>query len=132
VVTVDDYGTIRRARRDGMFIRQIARKLGHSRRIFRHALTHAEPHPEPLITGANASRGDHQRIRLEIAMRPTELRPDRRFFFVSGLVVSAPGQRAVPSGRLPPPNSTNFAWTGNARPFRTAHPASQSWPMSIS
>ena len=48
MVTVDDYGAIRRARRDGMTIRQIARQFGHSRKTVRHALTHAEPHPEPL------------------------------------------------------------------------------------
>ena len=48
MVTVDDYGAIRRARRDGMSIRQIARQFGHSRRTVRHALTHADPHPEPL------------------------------------------------------------------------------------
>ena len=48
MVTVDDYGAIRRARRDGMTIRQIARQLGHSRKTVRHALVHADPHPEPL------------------------------------------------------------------------------------
>ena len=48
MVTVDDYGAIRRAHRDGMSIRRIARQFGHSRRIVRHALAHAEPHPEPL------------------------------------------------------------------------------------
>jgi transposase len=48
VVTVDDYGAIRRARRDGMTIREIARNFRHSRKTVRHALTHAEPHPEPL------------------------------------------------------------------------------------
>ena len=48
MVTVDDYGAIRRARRDGLSIRQIARHFGHSRRIVRHALQHADPHPEPL------------------------------------------------------------------------------------
>src|SRR5512135_2585598 len=47
VVTVDDYGAIRRAYRDGMSIRHIARQLGHSRRTVRHALVHADPHPEP-------------------------------------------------------------------------------------
>ncbi|MGO9600702.1 MAG: IS21 family transposase, partial [Isosphaeraceae bacterium] len=40
---VDDYGAIRRARRDGMSIRQIARQLEHSRKTVRHALNHAEP-----------------------------------------------------------------------------------------
>ena len=56
VVTVDDYGTIRRAHRDGMSIRQIARQFGHSRRIVRHALTHAEPRPELLTRNRLAPR----------------------------------------------------------------------------
>ncbi len=45
MLTVDDYGAIRRARRDGLSIHQIARQFGHSRRSVRHALTHAEPPP---------------------------------------------------------------------------------------
>ena len=48
MVTVDDYGAIRRAHRDGVTIRQIARQFGHSRKTVRHALVHADPHPEPL------------------------------------------------------------------------------------
>jgi transposase len=56
MVTVDDFGAIRRAHRDGMSIRQIARQLRHSRRIIRHALTHAEPHPEPLTRNRFAPR----------------------------------------------------------------------------
>jgi transposase len=47
VLTVDDYGAIRRARRDGMSIRQIAREFEHSRKTVRHALNHAEPLPTP-------------------------------------------------------------------------------------
>jgi transposase len=47
VLTVDDYGAIRRGRRDGMSIRQIARQFGHSRKTIRHALNHAEPLPIP-------------------------------------------------------------------------------------
>jgi transposase len=43
VLTVDDYGAIRRARRDGMSIRQIAREFGHTRKTIRHVLNHAEP-----------------------------------------------------------------------------------------
>jgi transposase len=43
---VDDYGAIRRARRDGLSIHQIARQFGHSRRTVRHVLTHAEPPPD--------------------------------------------------------------------------------------
>jgi transposase len=48
VLTVDDYGAIRRAHRDGMTIRQIARQFGHSRKTVRHALKNSEPHPDPL------------------------------------------------------------------------------------
>jgi transposase len=43
VLTVDDYGAIRRARRDGLSIRQISRQFGHTRKTVRHALEHAEP-----------------------------------------------------------------------------------------
>jgi DNA-binding NarL/FixJ family response regulator len=39
VLTVDDYGAIRRARRDGMSIRQIARQFEHSRKTVRHVLS---------------------------------------------------------------------------------------------
>jgi transposase len=56
VVTVDDYGAIRRALRDGLSIRQIARQFGHSRRTVRHALVHADPHPEPLTRNRWAPR----------------------------------------------------------------------------
>ena len=53
---MDDYGAIRRAHRDGMSIRQIARRFGHSRRTVRHALTHADPHPEPLTRDRTAPK----------------------------------------------------------------------------
>jgi transposase len=43
VLTVDDYGAIRRARRDGMSIRQISRQFGHTRKTIRHVLGHADP-----------------------------------------------------------------------------------------
>src|SRR5438309_1882422 len=37
-----------------MSIRQIARQFGHSRTTVRHALGHAEPHPEPLTRNRSA------------------------------------------------------------------------------
>lgn len=43
MLTVDDYGAIRRARRDGNSIRQIARQFRHTRKTVRHVLAHAEP-----------------------------------------------------------------------------------------
>ncbi len=54
MLTVDDYGAIRRARRDGMSIRQIARQFERSRKTVRHALNHAEPPPGPRTRQRNA------------------------------------------------------------------------------
>ena len=48
MLTVDDFGRIRRAYRDGMSIREMARKFGHSRRSVRKALGQAEPAPYTL------------------------------------------------------------------------------------
>jgi transposase len=45
MLTVDDYGKIRRAHRDGMSIREIARTFGHSRRKVRQVLAEAQPKP---------------------------------------------------------------------------------------
>jgi transposase len=45
VLTVDDYGAIRRAKRDGMSIRQIARTFHHTRRKIRQVLAESEPNP---------------------------------------------------------------------------------------
>jgi transposase len=49
VLTVDDYGAIRRAHRDGMSIREIARTFHHSRYKIRQILEQSEPVP-PLQT----------------------------------------------------------------------------------
>lgn len=43
MLKVEEYGRIRRAHRDGMSIREIARTYGHSRRKIREALAEAEP-----------------------------------------------------------------------------------------
>ena len=79
VVTVDDYGTIRRAHRDGMSIRQIARQFGHSRRVVRHALEHADPHPEPLIRNRFAAKlGPFQAIIDQILIDDQSAPPKQR------------------------------------------------------
>jgi transposase len=44
MLKVEDYGRIRRAHRDGMGIREIARTFGHSRRKIREALRQSEPY----------------------------------------------------------------------------------------
>ena len=43
MLTVDDYGAIRRARRDGKSIRRIALDFDHSRNTIRYVLKHPEP-----------------------------------------------------------------------------------------
>ena len=43
MLTVDNYGAIRRARRDGKSIRQIARDFNHSRNAIRLILQHPGP-----------------------------------------------------------------------------------------
>jgi transposase len=79
VVTVDDYGAIRRARRDGMTIRQIARQFGHSRKTVRHALTHAEPHPQPLTRNRPAPKlGPFQAIIDQILIDDEAAPPKQR------------------------------------------------------
>ncbi len=45
MLTVDECGRIRIAHRDGMSIRQIARRYGHSRWEFRQGLQESEPRP---------------------------------------------------------------------------------------
>jgi transposase len=47
VLTMDDYGAIRRARRDGKSIRRIAREFNLSRITIRKVLTHSEPISTP-------------------------------------------------------------------------------------
>ena len=53
MLTVDDYGAIRRARRDGKSIRRIALDFDHSRNTIRYVLKH----PEPGLTHHNSEAG---------------------------------------------------------------------------
>jgi transposase len=54
VLTMDDYGAIRRAHRDGKSIRQIARQFSHSRITIRKVLKH--PEPTPTVRGRSAPK----------------------------------------------------------------------------
>lgn len=57
MLTVDDYGRIRRARRDGMSLREIARTFHHSRRKIREVLSGlGEPAPYPQRKTQSAPR----------------------------------------------------------------------------
>jgi transposase len=79
VLTVDDYGAIRRAHRDGMTIRQIARQFGHSRKTVRHALKNSEPHPDPLTRDRSAPRlGPFQEIIDQILVDDETAPPKQR------------------------------------------------------
>ena len=50
MLTVDDFGRIRRAHRDGMSIREISRTFHHSRKTIRKALRSDGGEPEPYRT----------------------------------------------------------------------------------
>ena len=59
MLRVEEYARIRRARRDGMSIREIARQFGHSRRKIREVVKNPEPRPyqrskshQPKLTSA--------------------------------------------------------------------------------
>ncbi len=78
MVTVDDYGAIRRAHRDGMSIRQIARQFGHSRKTVRHALLHADPHPEPLTRNRAAPKLGPFQTLIEQILRDDETAPPKQ------------------------------------------------------
>ncbi len=56
MLTVEGYCRIRIAHRDGMSVRQIARRFGHSRRKVREVLEESEPHPYTLQRGRPAPR----------------------------------------------------------------------------
>jgi transposase len=54
VLTVDDYGAIRRAHRDGMPIKQVVGLFGHSRNTIRKILRQSEPQPIPQTRNRTA------------------------------------------------------------------------------
>ena len=56
MLTVDDYGVIRRANRDCMSIRAIARQFHHSRRKVREMLACPEPRPYRLAQDREAPK----------------------------------------------------------------------------
>ena len=71
MLTVDDYGAIRRARRDGKSIRQIASDFQHSRNTVRKILKQAEPNPIPSTRNRFAPRlGPVQSIIDQILIDP--------------------------------------------------------------
>ena len=104
MLTVDDSGAIRRARRDGESIRRIAREFGLSRIAVRKALKNPEPiaevrdRPAPALGPVQAAI-DRIRAADESAppkQRPTAAQDDRRLRDESGYRGgSAPVRRSV-------------------------------------
>ena len=79
MLTVDDYGAIRRAYRDGKSVRRIAREFEHSRRTVRHILKHAEPGPGPHTRSRDAPvLGPFQSIIDQILADDEEAPPKQR------------------------------------------------------
>ena len=80
MLTVDDYGRIRRAHRDGMSIREIARRFHHSRykvrEILRGDLAEPEPYAARQTQDAPKLGPFHERI-LEI-LREDEASPPKQ------------------------------------------------------
>ena len=61
MLTVEDYGRIRRAHRDSMSIRAIARTFHHSRRKIREVLANPEPRPYSRAVKQVAVQTPHHR-----------------------------------------------------------------------
>ena len=61
MLTVFQYGDIRRAHRDGMSIREIARTFHHSRKKVRQILAEGEPQPYTHAADAGAGAGRFSR-----------------------------------------------------------------------
>ena len=66
MLTVDDYARIRRAHRDGMSLRAIARTFHHTRRTIREALQNPEPKP-----GVRCQRSSGPDPLSVVGIRPT-------------------------------------------------------------
>jgi len=78
MLTVEEYGRIRIAHRDGMSIRQIARRYGHSRRKIRQVLQESEPRPYTLRRDRPAPRLDPYKARIDQVLAEDEQAPRKQ------------------------------------------------------
>ena len=76
MLTADDYGAIRRARRDGQSIRRIARELGLSRITVRKALK--QPQPVAKIRDRPAPKLGPFQAAIEQILAEDELAPPKQ------------------------------------------------------
>jgi transposase len=78
MLTVEDYCKIRIAHRDGMSIRQIARRFGHSRRKVRQVLAESEPRPYTLGQDRPAPRLGPYKALIEQILAEDEQAPRKQ------------------------------------------------------
>jgi transposase len=78
MLTVEDYGRIRRAYRDGMSIRAIARQYHHSRRKVREALQHATPKGYTRRKGPAAPKLDPVKPVMEAILESDKTAPRKQ------------------------------------------------------
>jgi transposase len=78
MLTVEDYARIRRAHRDGMKIRAIARQYHHSRRKVREALAEAEPRKYTRRKAAAAPKLDPVKPIIDQILRDDEGAPPKQ------------------------------------------------------
>jgi transposase len=76
VLTVDDYGAIRRARRDGKSIRRIAREFDHSRNTIRKVLKY--PEPSATVRNRSAPKLGQFYALIDQILRDDELAPPKQ------------------------------------------------------
>jgi len=78
MLTVEDYGVIRRAHRDGMSIRAIARQFRRSRRKVRDALASPEPQPYTRTKQAYAPKLGPFKATIDQILADDELAPPKQ------------------------------------------------------
>ena len=78
MLTVEDYGVIRRAHRDGMSIRAIGRQFRHSRRKVREALASPEPQPYTRTKEAEAPKLGPFKATIDQILAADELAPPKQ------------------------------------------------------
>ena len=78
MLTVDDYARIRRAHRDGMSLRAIARNFHHTRRTIREALQNPEPKPYTRTKPSAAPKLDPFKAAIDEILAADEQAPRKQ------------------------------------------------------
>ena len=114
MLTVEDYGKIRIAHRDGMSIRQMARRFGHSRRKIHEVLQESEPHPYTLPQDRPAPRLGPYKAVIEQILVEDEQAPasngTRRRSSIVGCGMSTATRAAATKS-----DGTSGSWVGSSK-----------------